>query len=259
MQKRYNASQLKLAAMGLMLLDHSYKVFRGSIFNFFIQHTAIPENVLIWVMELIGLFGALSFWIFAYFIAEGCRFTHNRKAYMFRLLLAGLVSEVPFQFMICIIMGKPLQLHVGATNIFFTLLLGAIAIYGYDRCKRMKKHNWLRFLPLVACMGSALLLQTDYSFIGVAAIFVCYTEKKKSRLRNLSIIILLETALLTVSEGVTPENTLFAFLYCGYALLSIPLLSLYNGEKGNITKWLFYLFYPLHIFIIVLIYAVFIA
>ena len=38
-----------------------------------------------------------------------------------------------------------------------------------------------------------------------------------------------------------------------FALLAIPLLACYNGEKGKHSlKWLFYIFYPAHLLIIYL-------
>ena len=39
-----------------------------------------------------------------------------------------------------------------------------------------------------------------------------------------------------------------------FALLAIPLLCLYNGQRGKFNlKWLFYIFYPTHILLIYLI------
>ena len=36
-----------------------------------------------------------------------------------------------------------------------------------------------------------------------------------------------------------------------FVILVYPLLKMYNGERGNLnTKWLFYIYYPLHLFII---------
>ena len=41
-----------------------------------------------------------------------------------------------------------------------------------------------------------------------------------------------------------------------FVILAIPILKIYNGERGknrawnNLMKWLFYIYYPLHLFII---------
>ena len=36
-----------------------------------------------------------------------------------------------------------------------------------------------------------------------------------------------------------------------FVILVYPLLKMYNGERGKLnTKWLFYIYYPLHLFII---------
>ncbi|MCR0570438.1 conjugal transfer protein TraX [[Clostridium] innocuum] len=113
-----NQASLKLIAMGLMLLDHMYKILCFDILDFLLAHTAMPQEVIQWGIQLIGMLGAVSFWIFAFFIAEGCRRTRNRSAYLIRLLIMGLISEIPFQYMICILLDAPLTLHLALTNIF---------------------------------------------------------------------------------------------------------------------------------------------
>ena len=118
-----NQASLKLIAMGLMLLDHIYKIFCFDVRDFLLVHTTLTQEVIQWGIQLIGMLGAASFWIFAFFIAEGCRRTHNRSAYLIRLLIMGLISEIPFQYMICILLDAPLTLHFTLTNIFFTLFM----------------------------------------------------------------------------------------------------------------------------------------
>lgn len=65
-----------------------------------------------------------------------------------------------------------------------------------------------------------------------------------------SIFAVVETAIsipYMISNGETWQLGVF---------LVIPLLLLYNGEKGSgkaIHKWVFYIFYPLHLFILGLI------
>lgn len=255
-EMKLNQAALKLIAMGLMLLDHIYKIFCFDILDFLLAHTALSQETLQWGIQLIGMFGSASFWIFAFFIAEGCRRTHRKSAYLIRLLTMGLVSEIPFQFMICILLDVPFTLHIGLTNIFFTLFLGAAAILVSESCRNSEKLQKLSLLPLPLCMILAYVLQTDYGALGVLAIFVCYNGREQYRLYRLGGVILLEAAAIFMQEQARNTDTLiFILLYVLYASLSLLLLSHYNGTKGTIPKWIFYLFYPLHITIIVMLYA----
>ena len=161
-----NQASLKLIAMGLMLLDHIYKIFCFDVRDFLLVHTTLTQEVIQWGIQLIGMLGAASFWIFAFFIAEGCRRTHNRSAYLIRLLIMGLISEIPFQYMICILLDAPLTLHFTLTNIFFTLFLGAAAIMAYDAFRSRQTLQKLSLLPLPLCMLIAYVLQTDYGALG---------------------------------------------------------------------------------------------
>ena len=252
-----NQASLKLIAMGLMLLDHIYKIFCFDILDFFLAHTAMPQEVIQWGIQLIGMLGAASFWIFLhFFIAEGCRKTRNRSAYLIRLLIMGLISEIPFQYMICILLDAPLTLHLALTNIFFTLFLGAAAILAYNAFRSRQALQKLSLLPLLLCMLLAYVLQTDYGALGVLAIFVCYYGSNQYRLYRLGGVILLEAfTLLIQGQSLQADDLLYTFLYILYASLSLLLLSRYNGKKGTLPKWIFYTFYPLHITILVALYT----
>lgn len=250
-----NQASLKLIAMGLMLLDHIYKIFCFDVRDFLLVHTTLTQEVIQWGIQLIGMLGAASFWIFAFFIAEGCHRTHNRSAYLIRLLIMGLISEIPFQYMICILLDAPLTLHFALTNIFFTLFLGAAAIMTYDAFRSRQTLQKLSLLPLPLCMLIASVLQTDYGALGVLAIFACYCGSDEYRLYRLGGVILLEASTLLIQgQSLQAADLLYAFLYILYASLSLPLLSCYNGKKGALPKWLFYTFYPLHITILVVLY-----
>lgn len=250
-----NQASLKLIAMGLMLLDHIYKIFCFDVRDFLLVHTTLTQEAIQWGIQLIGMLGAASFWIFAFFIAEGCRRTHNRSAYLIRLLIMGLISEIPFQYMICILLDAPLTLHFALTNIFFTLFLGAAAIMAYDAFRSRQTLQKLSLLSLPLCMLIAYVLQTDYGALGVLAIFVCYCGSDEYRLYRLGGVILLEASTLLIQgQSLQADDLLYAFLYILYASLSLPLLSCYNGKKGALPKWLFYTFYPLHITILVVLY-----
>lgn len=99
---------LKLLAMLTMVIDHTGYMF-------------FPERI------IFRSIGRLAFPIFAYRLAVGYQKTSNLKAYAHRLLVFGLISQVPYSFFSPDLSFRPLEL-----NIMFTLLLSLGAIYVYD-------------------------------------------------------------------------------------------------------------------------------
>lgn len=80
-------------------------------------------------------------------------------------------------------------------------------------------------------MTAAWLLNTDYSWWGIAVIFIFYVFKDKK-------------LFMTVFEGAA------MLLHGGtekYAVVSLAPILLYNGKKGRSMKYFFYAYYPLHI------------
>lgn len=65
-----------------------------------------------------------------------------------KLIAMGLISEIPFQYMICILLDAPLTLHLALTNIFITLFLGSAAIMAYDAFRSRQALQKLSLLPL---------------------------------------------------------------------------------------------------------------
>lgn len=216
-----NATMLKVLAITFMLIDH-------------IGAFLFP-NILIF-----RLIGRLAFPIFAYFIAEGYRKTGDLTSYFGRLFAFALISQLPFS------MATGSKTYL---NIFFTLALGLYAIYVYD------KRNDLRFVYLIAIL--AQYANTDYGFFGVMLIFIFYKYRDnfKEIVKWFFILTIvfqgmidLNLASLGFKEMITHAG-FYQFLWMG----SLLFLKRYNGEKGRGLKYLFYIFYPLHLGIIAII------
>lgn len=210
-------NQLKIVAMLTMLCDH-------------VGFYLLPE------MGILRIIGRLSFPIYAFMIAEGCRYTKNRTKYLLSVFLLGLACQVVyFVFM---------QSLWQCVLITFSLAIGNIYLLDLAREKKRPRYWLLWSLGIVAtwflCVElPGLLPQTDfyidYGFLGVMVpVFVYLGQNRWQKLFLMSGPL----ALLAASTG---DIQWFSFA-------SVALLALYNGKRGKRKmKYLFYLFYPLHL------------
>ncbi|MDU5111608.1 MAG: TraX family protein [Clostridium sp.] len=65
-------------------------------------------------------------------------------------------------------------------------------------------------------------------------------------------IISAATFILLSGFSFTYEN-LFLINYQWMMVFALPFMLIYNGKRGKGLKWLFYVFYPVHIFILFII------
>ena len=213
----FNANQLKILAMISMTLDH-------------IGLLLLPRWILLRVL------GRLAMPIYAYMIAEGCRHTRDRKRYFLRIAgMAALCQAVYFFAMgsvyMCILVAFSLSI----------LLIGAIENY---QKKRDRASQILAFASLLLvfflCVALPELLPgtdfgVDYGIAGVLLPVLVYFGSEKTKYLTAGLFLL-------------------GFGYGGVqwlALAAVPLLGMYNGQKGdrNLGKW-FYLYYPAHLVVL---------
>lgn len=218
-----SASVLKVIAITVMVIDHASIVFNGQSLN-------------IWRM-----IGRVGFPIFAFFIAEGAGRTRNIYKYMGRLAVFALVSEVPFDLAF---FGE--WFDADYQNVYFTLLLGLIAIWALQMLDK-KKLGWLSPISTAVCAAGAYFLKTDYAATGVVVIFLFYIVMRLPKIpRALGIILTCFALTLLVREGSLMYNPAEE---CA-VFAAIPLI-LYGGQKGfKMNKYFFYAFYPGHILIL---------
>ncbi len=220
LRRGVSGSTLKLIALGSMLIDHMGACIIGrGLFS--TVDAAGALLTLYWVMRGIG---RIAFPIYCFLLAEGMAHTRSRGKYLLRLGLFALVSEVPFD--LCFY-GE--ALYWGHQNVFWTLALGGAAICALDALRQRRQLRWFYLLAL--CILAGALLQTDYGAFGVFYICLLYFLRAgKPWLRNLWGCVAIAWEL----------SAPLAFL---------P-IQLYNGQRGMGLKYVFYLFYPLHLFLL---------
>ena len=209
-----NGTALKSIAVCSMLLDHTGAVL-------------FPE--LIWLRYV----GRIAFPIYCFLIVEGFVHTRNLAGYMMRLMIFGLLSEVPFD-----IAFYNTIVYIDYQNVFWTLLIGlfAVSFMSLVRIKDIRICIPVQILIAVPFGIIAQLAHTDYRWVGVAMRSVMYLFRQTEPFRIVGSTVLMLPAFSTSIE------------YIG-ALAFIP-LHFYNGKRGvdnQLMKWAFYLFYPLHL------------
>ena len=224
--------QIKLIAIITMLTDHIGAMFMTMSFA---DLTALGISLdFLWFLRQVG---RIAFPVFAYLIAEGCMKTSDIKAYVLRLGLFALISQLPFTMF----------LRVGLFdnfNIFVTLTLGALAVFTIQKTK-----YWV--ISVFALGFFAEFINADYGSFGVWIIAGIYLIKAKSlpmpKIWESGAIIILLLILYPVS------NEFMRPMFIGGLFSLIPVV-LYNGILGfKGFKWLFYVFYPAHLLILALI------
>lgn len=165
--------------------------------------------------------GQASFLIFAFLITQGYIHTRNFNKYVFRMLIFATVIQIPI-----LIVG------IDYFNIMFTFAFGLIILKELDtKC--------IRLTPIILILF--YFVNFDYGYYGLLVILLFYFIKKPTY----QYIALIALNLIFINYLKILDYHIM------YNLLAIPFLALYNGELGyRKLKYLFYIYYPLHIVII---------
>lgn len=209
----------------------------GAMMNHFAQ-----QSLMIHIYEWMRHIGRVSFPIYCFFIVEGFYKTRNRKKYVRRLAACALISEIPFDLAIY---GRVFFLW--HQNVFFTLLIGLLAIWAMDAFFNMKDMTggWQWISAICSGFGFMLLamvLSTDYSYFGVLTMLVMYLVRKATEQKVKLWPPIVFAAGVCILCVFSLEEV--------WALLVLPLMFFYKGKKGWNAKWFFYLFYPVHLLVL---------
>lgn len=172
------------------------------------------------------IIGRISFPIFCFLLVEGFFHTSNVKKYTVRLGVFALLSEIPYDLAF---RGSFVDIH--KQNVFFALLIGLVMMYAITYTNNMT----VKVIYLVLAMWAARMIACDYGYKGILLIAVYYFFRDRLLVKTFL------GALWNFLGGIS--------LQMYGALASVPIM-LYNGERGKGMKYIFYVFYPVHLLIL---------
>lgn len=185
-----------------------------------IGYVLFPQHMFLRVI------GRIAFPIFAYSVTAGYTNTRNLKKYAMRLLLFALISQIPYHFF-----------SPGKLNIMFTLLYGLGCIYFIDKKK---------YILLFLAAALSVFVPMDYGTYGVFVTVLFYIYRDNPKLTVISQV--------AVTLAYVLLHNISVQFFCVVSLLFIL-----KKWKINIVlnKYFFYVFYPAHITILLLIAKLF--
>ena len=233
--KRLNRTQIKYLAIAAMFLDH--------LAAFLLSPEKYPGLIVLYIiMRTIGRVAAP---VMFYFLVEGFTHTSSKRNYCLRLLSFAILSQIPYSLL------RYGNVASGDLNVMFTLLFSFLMLIVVEKTSNQIIKGMAVFLFMFISIFS------DWGLIEPLMAWLFYVNRsdRKKQVRDYLLIVgiqLLSTVLFIICntqswyEGICQLGT----------FLVIPLLLAYNGESGRktlINKWLFYIFYPLHLILIWLI------
>ena len=221
-------NQLKYIAIIAMVIDHI-----GAFF--------IPSSTIIY--SIFRFIGKLTAPLMCYFLVEGYNYTSSKNKYLVRLGIFSIISQFAFSLAISN------KLFIPTFNMIFTLFICFLVLLSYEKIKN-KLVKWIVILSFI--------LISDFSDWGIFApcwvlLFYIFKDKRSLQICFYYIVTCLVIIIKYIIINISGWDLMLR--YSGL-LLFIPIVCLYNGEKGKsgkFNKWFFYIFYPVHLIIIALI------
>lgn len=216
-KKLFSQEVLKIIACITMLIDH-------------IGMIIFPEIIILRVV------GRIAFPIFCFLLVEGVYYTKHPIKYGIRLFIGVLLAELPFDLAIYGHWTWEYQ------SVMVTLLLAYIMIQIMIQIKFI----YGKIIVIFPFMLIAELLCTDYGAFGICLIALfMLTRENQYKIAIQAFFICLLSILFYGCYSIEPLSIM--------ALLPIALYSSKKITHNKVLQWTFYLFYPVHLTLLVLI------
>lgn len=257
-QKGLNSFQLKLTGLILMVFDHIYEFF---------SFTGDIPIVFTW-------FGRIVAPIFMFLTVEGYMHTRSKRKYMLRLYIGSLIMYFG-NYIIPKLLPRADAFMIN-NNIFSTLLMMVIYMLILDYLTiALKEKDVVKitlsalFIIIPFVLGSSMIsianvtnldflkyiLPNIYLVEGgpvlvLLGIIFYITRNDLYKLIESYLIFSLVLLLGSTIESKFSIKDLFLENFQWMMVFSILFFKAYNGEKGRGLKYLFYIFYPTHIYLL---------
>lgn len=242
--RKADANMIKLIAVAAMTVDHiAWMMFPG-----------YPRDFAPILMHIIG---RITCPVMCYFIAEGYHYTRNVNRYTRRLFVFALISHFAYVFASMEFAGwrSFIPFYYGRilnqTSVMWSLAWGLVMLR-VANSEKIRKNSTKTALIILICLIS---FPSDWSCVASLCVLAFGTNRGKFKTQMLWMIFYVSIYAAVYFFAI---DKIYGLLQMS-VVLAIPVIMLYNGRRGknqrlnSIIKWLFYIYYPLHLSVIGLI------
>ncbi len=220
------------------------------------------------------MIGRLSAPIFFFLAGESLRHTSNRAKFLIRLYVFSVLMELS-KILVSLFDSSSVMVSNNIFSTLFVAMLIAVGIDGFmESADRDDKKKMILFALMVLGPVIWTVAVRDWVFGSLQGLSVWSLKAVAPTLYQVEggiDWVLLGVAFYFLGKW----KLLFGWIYGGYCLIllvysaatdgiaslifgniqwmmvfALPLILLYNGKKGRGCKWLFYIYYPAHIWIL---------
>lgn len=260
-----NSKQLKILALVSMLFDHFIRIFP-------LSDVIAPagdwlfsigqEELSVWAMScvpyLLSYFGRVAAPVFMFCIVQGFLHTRNIKKYLLRIFVTATLAQIPYILFDLVenrMYGIEGNWREVPFNILFTLGLGLLALWGYQKCaENGSKALGIGIVVLAGALARLLRFEGSEGYILI--IFMFYIMRNRpawqKALLFIPVLFLARYRLVAYTLG-DWEMLRTCILNVLGPYLGVLAVCFYSAEKGNTGKAFqkfMYAFYPLHLLIL---------
>ena len=236
MEQRHglNRDMLKYMAITAMLLDH---------IAWYLLPFGTPAA------QTFHVVGRITAPVMCYFAAQGYVYTRSLPRYLGRLLIFAAISQAPWYFL-------HRDSQTPSFNFLLTLVFCLLTIHAWESIENLP----LRVLAVVACTAATWYCDWHIYAPLWCLFFYVFRGDRGKQLLSFTLVALfyIEEAIRTrMAAGYGTLGALKGAAFTLGVFLAIPLFLLYNEKKGRFSwsKWVFYVFYPLHLAVIAILVA----
>ena len=233
--KKMNRVQIKYIAIATMLLDH--------IAAFFLIPEKHPELIALYV--IMRTIGRIAGPVMLYFLSEGYSHTSSKLKYGLRLFCFGIISQIPYS------LARYEKVSTESLNVIITLFMSFLMLAATDRIKNQILKGLVLFIFIL------LTTFSDWGIIGPLIVWLFYISRDNRKSQIKAYMVIVGIYLASTIAFIIQDSQRWYEGICQIGLvLVIPLLGTYNGASGKktvVNKWIFYIFYPFHLLVFLLI------